>query len=80
MGLLCSTAPVPRPLLCVPGSVEAISLREIYVRATGRTPTAPALRVKDSAWEKLSNASTAFVHIYRYRRLLVHDLLLDSSS
>ncbi|KAK2894156.1 protein FAM234B isoform X1 [Channa argus] len=47
------------------GNVEAISLRDIYIRATSRTPTCQALKVRDSGWEKLKNNSTSFVHIYR---------------
>ncbi|XP_029014401.1 protein FAM234B isoform X3 [Betta splendens] len=47
------------------GSVEAISLRDIYTRATDKAQLSPALKVKDSLWEKLKNTSTSFVHIYR---------------
>ncbi|XP_026201581.1 protein FAM234B isoform X2 [Anabas testudineus] len=47
------------------GNVEAISLRDIYIRATGKMPTTQALKVKDPGWEKLRNSTTSFVHIYR---------------
>uniref|UniRef100_A0A672IVS8 Family with sequence similarity 234 member B n=1 Tax=Salarias fasciatus TaxID=181472 RepID=A0A672IVS8_SALFA len=48
------------------GNVEAISLRDVYSRATGKMPIAQALRRRDPGWEGLKkNNSSPFVHIYR---------------
>ncbi|XP_051243382.1 protein FAM234B [Dicentrarchus labrax] len=48
------------------GNVEAISLRDIYVRATGKMPTTQALQRKDPGWEGLKKTnSSSFIHIYR---------------
>ncbi|XP_008282749.1 protein FAM234B [Stegastes partitus] len=48
------------------GNVEAISLRDIYVRATGKTNVTQALRKKDPAWEGLKKTNlSSFIHIYR---------------
>ncbi|XP_044036659.1 protein FAM234B [Siniperca chuatsi] len=48
------------------GNVEAISLRDIYFRATGKMPITQALRRKDSGWEALKKTnSSSFIHIYR---------------
>lgn len=55
-------------LMCVsPGNVEAISLRDIYIRATGKIPMTQALRIKDPKWEELRKTnSSSFIDIYRY--------------
>ncbi|XP_069557387.1 protein FAM234B [Brachyistius frenatus] len=48
------------------GDVEAISLRDIYIRATGKMPITEALRRKDPGWEGLKKTnSSSFIHIYR---------------
>ncbi|XP_035036247.1 protein FAM234B [Hippoglossus stenolepis] len=48
------------------GNVEAISLRDIYIRATGNMPVAQALRIKDPKWEELRKTNTSsFIDIYR---------------
>ncbi|KAM9345909.1 protein FAM234B [Symphorus nematophorus] len=48
------------------GNVKAISLQDIYFRATGIMPMAQALQRKDPAWEGLKkNSSSPFIHIYR---------------
>ncbi|XP_028267951.1 protein FAM234B [Parambassis ranga] len=48
------------------GNVEAISLRDIYIRATDKTPISQVLRRKDVSWEGLQKAnSSSFIHIYR---------------
>ncbi|TMS15083.1 Protein FAM234B [Larimichthys crocea] len=48
------------------GNVEAISLHDIYVRATGKMPITQALRRKDPSWEALKKTnSSSFIHIYR---------------
>ncbi|XP_075940274.1 protein FAM234B [Anarhichas minor] len=48
------------------GNVEAISLRDIYFRATGKPPITQALRRKDAGWEGLKETnSSSFIHIYR---------------
>ncbi|XP_047428434.1 protein FAM234B [Mugil cephalus] len=48
------------------GNVEAISLRDIYFRATGELPINQALRRKDPGWEGLrKNNSSSLIHIYR---------------
>ncbi|XP_028311063.1 protein FAM234B [Gouania willdenowi] len=48
------------------GNVEAISVRDIYIRATGKTPLTQALRRRDLSWEGLKKTnSTSFVQIYR---------------
>lgn len=48
------------------GNVEAISLRDIYYRATGKMPLTQALRRKDPGWEGLKKTnSSSFIHIYR---------------
>uniref|UniRef100_A0A4W4FAK6 Family with sequence similarity 234 member B n=1 Tax=Electrophorus electricus TaxID=8005 RepID=A0A4W4FAK6_ELEEL len=47
------------------GTVEAVSLRDIYKKATGRTAMPPSLSVTDPIWEKQrkTNLST-LIHIY----------------
>ncbi|XP_076866430.1 protein FAM234B isoform X2 [Brachyhypopomus gauderio] len=47
------------------GTVEAVSLRDIYRKATGRTAMPLSLSVKDPIWEKQrkTNSST-LIHIY----------------
>ncbi|XP_049601979.1 protein FAM234B [Syngnathus scovelli] len=49
------------------GNVVAISLRDIYIRATSKLPLTPTLRQKDPAWEglKKTNSSSSFIHIFR---------------
>ncbi|KAM3598867.1 uncharacterized protein V6R79_023691 [Siganus canaliculatus] len=48
------------------GTVEAISLRDIYIGATGKIPATQALRRKDPGWEALKKTnSSSFIHIYR---------------
>nr|XP_020480566.1 protein FAM234B isoform X1 [Monopterus albus] len=47
------------------GNVQAISLCDIYIRATGQTPVPQALQMKDPGWEKLRTNSSSFIHIYR---------------
>lgn len=48
------------------GTVEAVSLRDIYVRATGKMPLSPSLRLKDPGWEKLKKTnSSSLIHISR---------------
>nr|XP_040046189.1 protein FAM234B [Gasterosteus aculeatus aculeatus] len=49
------------------GNVEAISLRDVYIRATmGKMPITQALRGKDTGWEGLKKTnSSSFIHIYR---------------
>ncbi|XP_039978873.1 protein FAM234B [Xiphias gladius] len=48
------------------GNVEAISLRDIYIRATGKMPITQALKIKDPGWEELKKTnSSSFIHIYR---------------
>ncbi|KAL6103350.1 fam234b [Pungitius sinensis] len=47
------------------GNVEAISLRDVYIRATGKMPLTQALRGKDTGWEGLKTNSSSFIHIYR---------------
>ncbi|KAM4635349.1 protein FAM234B isoform 2-T2 [Polymixia lowei] len=47
------------------GTVEAVSLRDIYIRATSKMPITQALRQKDPSWEKLKKTnSSALIHIY----------------
>ncbi|XP_029294130.1 protein FAM234B [Cottoperca gobio] len=47
------------------GNVEAISLRDIYIRATGKMPITQALIKKDPGWEVLRKTNSSFIHIYR---------------
>uniref|UniRef100_UPI0037E7A0B0 protein FAM234B n=1 Tax=Semicossyphus pulcher TaxID=241346 RepID=UPI0037E7A0B0 len=48
------------------GNVEAISLRDIYIKATGKMPITQALRKKDPGWEGLKKTnSSSFINIYR---------------
>ncbi|XP_042247695.1 protein FAM234B [Thunnus albacares] len=48
------------------GNVEAISLSDIYSRATGKPPITQPLTRKDSGWEELRKSnSSSFIHIYR---------------
>lgn len=55
-------------LMCVSkGNVEAISLRDIYIRATGQMPLTQALKIRDPGWEEFKKTnSSSFIHIYRY--------------
>ncbi|KAJ7992632.1 hypothetical protein DPEC_G00280690 [Dallia pectoralis] len=46
------------------GTVEAVSLRDIYTQATGKTHISPSLRLKDPGWEKLrKNNNSSLIHI-----------------
>lgn len=45
------------------GTVEAVSLGDIYTRATGKTPISPGLRLKDPGWEKLRKTNSSLIHI-----------------
>nr|XP_057905447.1 protein FAM234B isoform X2 [Doryrhamphus excisus] len=48
------------------GNVVAISLRDLYIRATSKLPMAQTLRRKDPGWEGLKKTnSSSFVHIFR---------------
>ncbi|XP_060946551.1 protein FAM234B [Limanda limanda] len=47
------------------GNVEAISLRDLYIRATGKMPVTQALRIKDPKWEELRKTNSSFIDIYR---------------
>ncbi|CAB1449904.1 unnamed protein product [Pleuronectes platessa] len=47
------------------GNVEAISLCDIYIRATGKMPVTQALRTKDPKWEELRKTNSSFIDIYR---------------
>ncbi|XP_062309986.1 protein FAM234B [Osmerus eperlanus] len=48
------------------GTVEAVSLRDIYTQATGNTPVSPELSLKDPVWEKLKKTNTSsLIHISR---------------
>ncbi|XP_053299648.1 protein FAM234B isoform X2 [Pleuronectes platessa] len=47
------------------GNVEAISLCDIYIRATGKMPVTQALRIKDPKWEELRKTNSSFIDIYR---------------
>ncbi|KAJ8345221.1 hypothetical protein SKAU_G00294140 [Synaphobranchus kaupii] len=44
------------------GTVEAASVKDIYIQATGRAPMAPILKVKDPSWEKL-RTNSSLIHI-----------------
>uniref|UniRef100_A0A3B4YNY4 Family with sequence similarity 234 member B n=1 Tax=Seriola lalandi dorsalis TaxID=1841481 RepID=A0A3B4YNY4_SERLL len=45
------------------GNVEAISLRDIYVRATGKMPVTQALKIRDPGWEEQKKTnSSSFIH------------------
>ncbi|XP_058509376.1 protein FAM234B [Solea solea] len=48
------------------GNVEAISLRDIYIRAMGKMPMKQTIRIKDPKWEEMrkTNSST-LIDIYR---------------
>ncbi|XP_061567373.1 protein FAM234B [Cololabis saira] len=48
------------------GNIQAISLRDIYIRATGKIPVSQQLRKKDPGWEALKEPnSSSLIHIYR---------------
>ncbi|KAM9844292.1 protein FAM234B isoform 1-T1 [Aulostomus maculatus] len=48
------------------GNVEAVSLRDIYIHATGKLPLTQALRRKDPGWEGLKTTnSSSYIPIYR---------------
>ncbi|KAG5832442.1 hypothetical protein ANANG_G00291220 [Anguilla anguilla] len=44
------------------GTVEAASLKDIYIQATGRAPISPILKIKDPSWEKL-RTNSSLIHI-----------------
>ncbi|KAJ8251855.1 hypothetical protein GJAV_G00226170 [Gymnothorax javanicus] len=44
------------------GTVEAASLNDIYIQATGRAPLSPILKMKDPSWEKL-RANSSLIRI-----------------
>uniref|UniRef100_A0A667X5P0 Family with sequence similarity 234 member B n=1 Tax=Myripristis murdjan TaxID=586833 RepID=A0A667X5P0_9TELE len=47
------------------GNVEAVALRDIYIRATGKMPLTQALRRKDLGWEGLKKTNfSSLIHIY----------------
>ncbi|XP_056144462.1 protein FAM234B [Lampris incognitus] len=47
------------------GTVEAISLHDIYIRATGKMPITQALKKKEPSWERLKKtSSSSLIHIY----------------
>ncbi|KAJ8387541.1 hypothetical protein AAFF_G00152370 [Aldrovandia affinis] len=45
------------------GTVEAASLKDIYIQAIGRAPMLPTLKLKDPSWEKLRTNSSSLIHI-----------------
>ncbi|XP_071028231.1 protein FAM234B-like isoform X1 [Oncorhynchus clarkii lewisi] len=45
------------------GTVEAVSLGDIYTRATGKTPISPGLRLKEPGWEKRRKTNSSLIHI-----------------
>ncbi|KAI1884581.1 hypothetical protein AGOR_G00227860 [Albula goreensis] len=45
------------------GTVEAASLKDLYIQATGRAPMMATLKVKDPSWEKLRTNSSSLIHI-----------------
>ncbi|KAB5517581.1 hypothetical protein PHYPO_G00168790 [Pangasianodon hypophthalmus] len=45
------------------GSVDAMSLRDVYKQATGRTTVPSSLSVKDPVWEK-QRKNNSLIHIY----------------
>ncbi|XP_041673007.1 protein FAM234B [Cheilinus undulatus] len=48
------------------GNVEAISVHDIYVKATGKMPRTQALRRRDPGWEGLNKSnSSSLINIYR---------------
>ncbi|CAJ1075796.1 protein FAM234B [Xyrichtys novacula] len=47
------------------GNVEAISVRDIYIKATGKMPLTQALRRKDTGWEGLKKTNSSLINIYR---------------
>lgn len=53
-------------LLCT-GTVEAVSLRDIYRKATGRMALPRPLYLQDPIWEKQrKNNQSSLIHIYRF--------------
>ncbi|KAL7829932.1 hypothetical protein AOLI_G00308170 [Acnodon oligacanthus] len=46
------------------GTVEAVSLRDIYRKATGRIPLPPSLSLRDPLWEKQRKTNQSILHIY----------------
>ncbi|XP_036408017.1 protein FAM234B [Megalops cyprinoides] len=46
------------------GTVEAVSLKDIYSQATGKVPISSMLKVNDASWEKLRKTnSSSLIHI-----------------
>ena len=49
------------------GTVEAVSLSDIYLRAKDEAPLSDLLRQKEADWERLKKTnSSSFLHLYRY--------------
>ncbi|KAF5891635.1 protein FAM, partial [Clarias magur] len=46
------------------GTVEAVSLRDVYRQATGQAAVPASLGVKDPLWEKQRKNSSTLIHIY----------------
>lgn len=48
------------------GNIKAISVRDLYIRATGKMPSCQELRKKDSGWEGLKSRtnSSTLIHIF----------------
>lgn len=58
------------------GTVEAVSLRDIYTKASGKRVVAPKLKVKDPQWEKLKKTnSSSLIHISRYIHTMTSDVI-----
>ncbi|KAG7262384.1 hypothetical protein CRUP_018308 [Coryphaenoides rupestris] len=52
------------------GTVEAVSLWDVYVRATGEAPLGDSLRQNEVDWERLKKTnSSSLLHLYRYPAL-----------
>lgn len=48
------------------GTVEAVSLRDIYTKASGKRVVDPKLKIKDPQWEMLRKTnSSSLIHISR---------------
>ncbi|XP_028841748.1 protein FAM234B [Denticeps clupeoides] len=45
------------------GAVEAVSLRDIYSNATGRSTMLPKIRLMDPSWEKLRKVNSSLIHL-----------------
>lgn len=61
------------------GMVEAVSVRDVYKQATGRTTFPPSLSVRDPMWEKQrKNNSSTLIRIYRCVKHTHYKHLYDS--